>query len=551
MKVATATVSTVLVLAIAAIALSAQSRTPALTTRTSDVTRHKDYGTHFETSGRCFPCHNGVTTKSGEDISIGINWRASIMANSGRDPYWMGSVRRETLDHPVAAAAIQDECTICHMPMLRYEARLAGGEGDVFAHLPPDPDKLSDRLGEDGVSCTVCHQVSAENLGTRASFVGGFKIDEQTKAGARHIYGPFEPTPGRTTIMQSSSAFTPQQGDHVRASELCATCHTLLTQALDAEGKVIGELPEQVPYQEWLHSDFRASRSCQSCHMPVVDEEVPAASVFGRPRTGVSRHTFVGGNFFMQRMLNRFRNDLAVKALPHEMDAAASRTIAHLQSESATVVVQDLGVRDGRIDFAVTVANLGGHKLPTAYPSRRAWLHVTVRDGSGRIVFESGGLAASGAIAGNDNDADPSRFEPHYTSITRADQVQVYESVMAGADGALTTGLLTAVRYVKDNRLLPRGFDKTTAGADIAVHGDAEGDADFVGGSDRVRYSVDTTNAAGPFTVRAELWYQPIGFRWAMNLGKYDAPEPRRFVGYYEQMSESSGVMLASASATN
>jgi hypothetical protein len=551
MKLATASVSALLVLALAATAPRAQSRTPALTTRTADVTEHKDYGTHFETSDRCFPCHNGVTTKSGEDISIGINWRTSIMANSGRDPYWMGSVRRETLDHPIAATAIQDECTICHMPMLRYEARLAGGEGDVFAHLPPDPDKLSDRLGEDGVSCTVCHQVTPENLGTRASFVGGFKVDEQTKAGARHIYGPFEPTAGRTTVMQSSSAFKPQQGDHIRASELCATCHTLLTQALDAQGKVIGELPEQVPYQEWLHSDYRTSRSCQSCHMPVVDEEVPATSVFGKPRTGVSRHTFIGGNFFMQRMLNRFRNDLAVKALPQEMDAAANRTIAHLQTEAATVTVQNLGARDGRIEFTVAVANLGGHKLPTAYPSRRAWLHVTVRDGSGRTLFESGALGANGAIAGNDNDADGSRFEPHYTTINRPDQVQVYESVMAGADGALTTGLLTAVRYVKDNRLLPRGFDKTTAGADVAVHGDAQADADFLGGSDRVQYSVDAASAAGPITVRAELWYQPIGFRWAMNLGKYDAPEPKRFVGYYEQMSEGSGVILASASATN
>ena len=43
--------------------------------------------------------------------------------------------------------------------------------------------------------------------------------------------------------------------------------------------------------------------------MPEVKEEVPITSVFGEPRAGFSRHTFVGGNFFMQRILNRFRND--------------------------------------------------------------------------------------------------------------------------------------------------------------------------------------------------------------------------------------------------
>ena len=108
--------------------------------------------------------------------------------------------------------------------------------------------------------------------------------------------------------------------------------------------------------------------------------------------------------------------------------------------------------------------------------------------------------------------------------------MQVYETIMAGPDGAVTTGLLTAVRFVKDNRLLPRGFDKRTADQDVAVHGDAEGDADFAGGGDQVRYSVALADAQGPLRVEAELWYQPIGFRWAMNFKPYDANEPRRFV---------------------
>jgi hypothetical protein len=505
------------------------------------------YGTHFETSDRCVACHNGLTTATGEDISIGVHWRTSMMANSARDPYWMASVRRETIDHQNPTISIEDECTICHMPMMRYEAKLAARNGEAFAHLPPDPDKLADRLADDGVSCTVCHQIASANLGTPESFVGGFLIDEKARPGERPVYGPFEINKGHATIMHSSSAFRPAEGTHIRSSELCATCHTLMTKALDAQGAVIGELPEQVPYQEWLHSDYRTTKSCQSCHMPVVTEQARITSVFGEPRDGFARHTFVGGNFFMQRMLNRFRNDLSVAAPPQEMDAAVVRTIAHLQSEAATIQVQDVAVRNGRLEAVVSVENLGGHKLPTAYPSRRAWLHLTVRDRSGHAVFESGALNANGSIHGNDNDEDAGRFEPHHADITRADQVQIYESVMAGADGRVTTGLLTALRFVKDNRLLPRGFDKRTADKDIAVHGDAESDPDFAGGGDRVRYLVSVGDAPGPFTVDAELWYQPIAYRWAMNLAPYDAPEPRRFIGYYNAMADGSGVRLAHA----
>src|SRR5438034_9368402 len=107
----------------------ASSQQKAKTVKPVNLYANKSYGTHFQTSDRCMACHNGLTTPTGEDISIGVNWRTSMMANSGRDPYWMAGVRRELIDHPAAAALIQDECTICHMPMMRYEAKLAGGDG--------------------------------------------------------------------------------------------------------------------------------------------------------------------------------------------------------------------------------------------------------------------------------------------------------------------------------------------------------------------------------------------------------------------------------------
>lgn len=500
----------------------------------------------FRTADRCMSCHNDVVGPDGTDLSIGYDWRASMMANSARDPYWQAAVRREILDHPSASAAIQNECARCHMPMASYEAEVAGVELGVFAHAPADPmTNRADTLAADGVSCTLCHQVQPDNLGTEESMVGGFEIDASTAWGDRDLFGPFQVDSGRVTVMHSASAFVPEEGTHLQSSELCATCHTLRTHARGPGGEVIGELPEQVPYQEWLHSDYAGEESCQSCHMPVVEDSIAVTGVLGVERPDVSRHVFRGGNFFMLRILNRYREELGVVARPEELTSTIRHTEEHLRTRSARISIVDSRAREGRLDVQVEVENLAGHKLPTAYPSRRAWIHLTVRDGDGNAVFESGALESDGHIVGNDNDEDSDRHEPHYQRVTSADQVQIYEPILVGPDERITTGLLTAVGYGKDNRLLPAGFDKETAPEDVAVHGEAVDDFDFVGGSDRITYSVDVSSAAGPYTVEAELWYQPIGYRWARNLASYDAFETRRFVRYYESMSEVSGLVLA------
>jgi hypothetical protein len=436
------------------------------------------------------------------------------------------------------------------MPMANRQSRLANREPEVFSHLDFTSDARIDRMAQDGVSCSLCHQIRPDNLGTRESFVGGFVIDTTRPLGEREEFGPFEIEKGENRIMRTSSGgYRPTEGKHVQRSELCATCHTLITTALGPNGQKIGELPEQMPYQEWFNSDFRDRQSCQDCHMPVVEEPVRMTSALGQFREGVSRHVFVGGNFFMLRMLNRYRGDLGVAALPQEFEAAAVRTIDHLKSNTARIAVDRLDVSGGRLTADITVENLGGHKFPTAYPSRRAWLHVKVLDRNNRAVFESGVFNPDGSITGNDNDADATRFEPHHTEVTLADQVQIYEDIMVGADGVPTTGLLTAVRFVKDNRLLPAGFDKRKVDREIAPQGEAMNDDDFLGGRDTVRYAVPVANAQGPFRVEAELWFQPISYRWAANLLKYAAPEPERFTRFYAAMSSGSAVMLVRATA--
>ena len=182
----------------------------------------------FQTSDRCLACHNGLTTPTGQDVSIGLDWRASIMANSSRDPYWQASVRRETIDHPESKSALEDECSVCHMPITRYEAKLQSRPGEVFAFLPFNQKKAP--AAEDGVSCSVCHQIGKDKLGTRESFNGEFVVDTPKSSNDHPEYGPFPIAPGNQRIMNSSRAASNPRMPNTSATPQYAAPATSFTQ---------------------------------------------------------------------------------------------------------------------------------------------------------------------------------------------------------------------------------------------------------------------------------------------------------------------------------
>ena len=498
----------------------------------------------FAGSAQCIACHSGLADAEGADVSIGHAWQATMMAHSAKDPYWQASVRRELLDHPGHQAAIEDVCATCHMPMARVLAQARGEAGQVFAHLGDGAGQDAE-LALEGVSCTVCHQIADDNFGEPSSFDGGFRIAVGSAA-EPPVFGPFDIDDGRRRIMQSASGFSPETGIHVQQSELCATCHTLFTEALDGAGGNWEPFPEQTPYLEWRHSSYYQQKSCQDCHMPEA-APAPIASVLGDTREGLSQHAFRGGNAFMLRLLDRYRDALGVTAPSAALQRAAAATEDHLRNETARLDIAAISLEGSDLLVDLRVRNLAGHKLPTAYPSRRAWLHLQVADQRGATLFESGALGPDGAIAGNDNDADPLAFEPHHQEISSPEQVQIYEPIIADGRGQVTTGLLRAVRYLKDNRLLPAGFDKSSAERTVAAQGAAADDEDFRDGGDAIRYRIALDDGVAFVTVSARLLFQSIGFRWARNLDAYDSFETDRFAGYYRANAAQSAVALAQA----
>jgi hypothetical protein len=488
----------------------------------------------FSGAGTCVMCHATLFDELGNDVSITNDWRSTMMANAATDPVWQAKVSSEIARNPDLEAVIEDKCISCHQPMAYTQAEVNGTEQGMFGDGFVNPDNPLHAAAMDGVSCSLCHQVIDTNLGEKESFSGDFEIDASTNPPTRPMYGPYE-EPFKQT-MEAHTGFSPEFAAHTGTAEMCATCHNLFTPYVDADGNVLGEFPEQTPYTEWESSQFGANEMhCQSCHMPQASGGVVISLMPGNlpAREPFFKHYFVGGNAFILGILSDWGADLGVAADKAQFDTTIARVKEQVGKRSASLMVESAEVSGNNLNATLKITPFTGHKFPTSFPSRRVWLHVTVTDATGKVVFESGKHNWDGTITGNAADEDPAAYEPHYDLITSADQVQIYEPIMVNSDGDVTYTLLRAAAYIKDNRILPNGADKATLSPDIAVYGAALEDANFNGGGDMITYQIDVSNAQGPFTFNAELLYEPLSYRFIQDMFTDDTPEINQFEGFY------------------
>lgn len=265
--------------------------------------------------------------------------------------------------------------------------------------------------------------------------------------------------------------------------------------------------------------------------MPVLDKPVVLANGSAvKPRDGFAEHTFLGANTVMQGMFRDFADELGLPAgMEADFDESIERNRAFLQG-SAELSLGNVGrealppAADAddagpmtQLSFDVKVVNQAGHRLPSGYHSRRVYLHVTVTDANGDQVFESGRIEPDGLIRGVAEDVNGAAWEPHHDVITKASQVQVWQAIVGRDDGSRTHSLLAGDRYLKDNRILPKGFykaetiDNPDTVANFGTFGEALTDDDFDAGEDTVTYRIAVPESAA-YRVLAELRYQPLAY---------------------------------------
>jgi len=507
-------------------------------------------GPAVQDSSSCAMCHSNASTtmamrdEQGRAIAPYDLWQGTLMANSARDPLWRAVVSAEVAALPSRRAEIEAECLRCHAPMA-YQVGLDDHGTESLMHIL-DCDSQLGELARDGVSCTICHGISPDGLGTEASFSGNYALN-----GMRRLFGP-HPEPF-TMPMRMHTGFTPSYGAHVTDSALCGSCHTLETDAFDEHGNELGiRFLEQAPYLEWLNSDYATgpdAASCQSCHVPTHDDR-------GRPlrtriarnpgggdfppigeRSPFGRHLFVGGNTLVLSMLHDHAEELRVEASAAALRQTIDATRRQL-ARAARVAVDGIRTEGRSIAFDVQVENLSEHKLPTAHPTRRAWLRVVVRDAEGAVLFASGATDARGRIVNATGEPLPSELasgpiEPHRSVVRSAYEVATYEAVMADEHGRPTHTLMRGTRWLIDDRLLPRGWSPEHEQAQRTQPVGVAADADFGAGGDRVRFELELSGE--PASIEVALLYQSLSARWAAELLRWETPEVETFRRFYEQ----------------
>ncbi len=399
------------------------------------------------------------------------------------------------------------------------------------------------------------------------------------------LHGPFKDDMIAVHPMNESLGAKPVFGAITKSARLCASCHSIDLPVVDKPDKIhpittaMAHDVEQNTYVEWVNSRFQTeykptagAQSCQDCHMAgavdnerldvhqkqvqtqialVQDQTYPAAEhrapLFGIDvryrKTDFRRHELLGLNAFLLRTFQTNSDALGVRLNDYmsgsstDLDDAIGNVVRQAQHTTANVDLR-ARVENGTLVAEVGVTNLTGHRFPSGVGFRRAFIELTVTDPAGKLVWASGMTNANGEIV---DGADPAKvlateyftrgpdgkeqYQRHFDElrpVTRPDEVQIFEELVADRTGEFTESFIRRDHHIKDNRLLPQGWRKDgPPGIPLPANWLAatrpegtfvESDPNYANGKGRAvtayRAPLRTALAPARLRVEATLWYQ-------------------------------------------
>jgi len=477
----------------------------------------------------------------------------------------------------------------------RYAALARDGISCTACHRMALGDAARDKVHAEPQNACVAERQELLNPGLKgfaATFTGSFLL-----APADVLYGPFADP--KKTPMQHALGVKLEHLAQIKGADLCGSCHVVHLPVLRG-AQTLGHVYEQTTFAEWAFSGFRTGvtadgplplgpgatpQSCQDCHMPSrsaagepardkiasiqersnfpeTENVLPAAEIDLKTREGFAQHTLVGLNLFFVKMAAqhpdilglRIRDPMLASKGIDPLPTTERRIVEQAAARTAAIAIEDVTRNADTLDVRVRVTNKTGHKFPSGVGFRRAFIAFDVRDAGGNVLWSSGRTDKAGMIVDRDGrpvagelwwkpdcsqriEPDRRAHQPHYQVVTREDQAQIYQELVAappkngtsvcgaGAppSGELTTSFLSICAKVKDNRLLPQGFlplpDREaiaaafSAGPDLAEEAGPSAvgdDPDYrTGGGDTLIYRVPLAALGGAAArVTATLYYQ-------------------------------------------
>ena len=485
-------------------------------------------------------------------LSPTAEWNGSLMSVSARDPIFRAQLESEVQKYPAEAAQTTELCLSCHAPMgarqhPQYASQLANTLATSYEHPAANAEFAA--LARDGVSCAVCHRIAAEGLGEPSTFNAKFALAEATE-----FFGPYADSVQQDP-MHTALGAKPVHGKHISDSGLCGTCHMVAPPVYDNPAKDYAH--EQTTYIEWRSSDYAQPgptfSSCQDCHMRNTLPENDAALTSGKmtygkianyedstfpyvpnrkaadltdtvERPGYARHTLLGLNLFTMNLFQQFPLLLGSQTFGPQrafQEVVPPRALATYEvlkmarHQTANISLEGLARNGENLQVDVVVANQAGHKFPTGVGFRRAFIELKVTNQNGKVVWCSGCTDASGSLIDMQGQPLPAErprtsnvYLPDFREITKPTEVQVYETRHLNNAGNLTTSFVELNKEVKDNRLLPAGWDASPFWDKFAIQPVA---ASLEARPERDRVSYRITGLPNePLNIEAGLYYQAL-----------------------------------------